>query len=214
MQGSPGTSEDEDEEMLPKPSVSKPAKWVRWRAKKFDIPNWWEELSTLPEEDTGRLAREVRALFQLPRHMHELDPREAPFHVPPAPPCLHRQRFMPPVISVFASQDIQEIPREKMVTYAQALQYLVEQNNPPKRDQPCLLVENVAELRREVGFYLSFRDEEVFRGIDLPKEEGSNPSVPIAATTDAHGTTDTSEVPSMLKVAPKYGGWDMVVHPS
>ena len=28
LQGSPGTSEDEDKEMLPEPSVSKPAKWV------------------------------------------------------------------------------------------------------------------------------------------------------------------------------------------
>ena len=89
LQGSSGMSEDKDEEMLPEPSVSKPAKWVQWRAKKCDIPDWWVELSTLLEEDTGRLAQEVRASFQLPRHMHELDPREAPFHAPPAPPCLH-----------------------------------------------------------------------------------------------------------------------------
>ena len=88
LQGSSGTSEDEDEEVLPEPSVSKPAEWVQSRAKKFDIPDRWVELSTLPEEDTGRLAQEVRALFQLPRCMHDLDPREAPFHVPPAPQCL------------------------------------------------------------------------------------------------------------------------------
>ena len=113
---------------------------------------------------------------------------------------------MPPVISIFASQDIKEIPREKTVTYALALQYAVEQNNPPKRDQTCLLVESIAELRREVGFYLSFTDEEVFQGIDLPKEEGSNPSVPTAATTN------TPEVPPIPKVAPKYARWDMVVH--
>ena len=90
----------------------------------------------------------------------------------------------------------------------------MEHINPPKRDQPCLLVESIAELRREVGFYLSFMDEEVFQGIDLPEEEGSNPSFPITATADAPGATDTSEVPSMPKVAPKYAGWDMVVHPS
>ena len=106
LQGSSETSEDEDEEMLPEPSVSKFTKWVQWRAKKCDIPNWWAELSRVLEEDTGRLAKEVRASFQLPRCMHELDPREAPFHAPPAPPCLHQQRFMPPVVSIFASQDI------------------------------------------------------------------------------------------------------------
>ena len=95
-----------------------------------------------------------------------------------------------------------------MVTYARALQYLTEQNNPPKRDQPCILAESIAELRREVGFYLSFTDEEVFQGIDLPEEEGRNPSVPTTATTN------TPEVPPIPKVAPKYAGWDMVVHPS
>ena len=172
------------------------------------------ELSTVLLEDTGRLAQEVRASFQLQRHMHELDPKEAPFHAPPAPPCLHCQRFMPPIISTFACRDIQVIPREKMVAYTLAMQCLAEQNNPPKKDQPCLLVESMAELRREVGFYLSFTDEEVFQGVDLPKEEGGKPSAPATATADAPGTTATPEAPSIPKVAPKYTGWDTVAHPS
>ena len=91
-----------------------------------------------------------------------------------------------------------------MVAYNQALQCLAEQNKPPRRDQPCLLAESVAELRKEVGFYLSFTDKEVFQGIDLPKEEGSNPSAPATATTDAPGTTDTPETLPIPKVAPKY----------
>ena len=214
LQGSSKMPEDKDEEMLPEPSISKSTKWVQWRAEKCDVPNWQAELSTVLQEDIGRLAREVRASFQLPRHMHELDPREAPFHVPPAPPCLHRQRFMPPVISTFACQDIWEIPREKMVAYARALQCLTEQNNPPRRDQPCLLAESVAELRKEVGFYLSFMDKEVFWGIDLPKEQGSNPSAPATATANAPGTTNTPEVLPIPKAAPKYARWDTVVHPS
>ena len=176
------------------------------------------ELSTVLGEDTGRLAPEVRASFQLPRCMHELDPREAPFHVPPAPPCLHCQGFMPPAISIFASRDIREIPREKAIAYARALQYFTEQNNPPKRDQPCLLAESIVELRREVGFYLSFMDEEVFLGVDLPKEEESSPPVPttadIAATTDIPGITNAPEVPPVPKAAPKYVRWEMALHPS
>ena len=67
----------------------------------------------------------------------------------------------------------------------------------PKKDQPCLLVESVAKLRREVGFYLSFMDEEVFWGVDLPKEEGSKPSAPTATTADAPGATATVEMPSI-----------------
>ena len=69
-------------------------------------------------------------------------------------------------------------------------------------------------LRREVGFCLSFMDEEVFQGVDLPKEEGGKPSAPAAVTTDAPGANATSEVPSIPKVAPKYARWDTVVHPS
>ena len=57
-------------------------------------------------------------------------------------------------------------------------------------------------------------DKEVFQGIDLPKEEGSNPSVPTTATADAPAATDTPEAPPIPKAAPKYAGWDMVVHPS
>ena len=164
----------------------------------------------------GRLAWEVRASFQLPRHMHELDPREAPFHVPPSPPCLHQQRFMPPAISIFASQDIREIPREKAVAYARALQYFAEQNNLPKSDEPCLLAESIIELRREVRFYLSFMKEEIFWEVDLPKEEESSPPVPtttdVAATTDIPGTTAAPEAPPVPKAAPKYARWETVLH--
>ena len=102
LQGSSKMPEDKDEEMPPEPSIYKSAERVRWKAEKCEIPDWWAELSTVLEENMGRLAREVRASFQLPRCMHELDPKEAPFHVPPAPRSLHRQRFMPPIVSAFA----------------------------------------------------------------------------------------------------------------
>ena len=145
--------------------------------------------------------------------MHELDPEEAPFHAPPAPPCLHQQRFMPPIVSAFACQDIWEIPREKMVTYARALQYLAEQRNLPK-DQPCPLAESIAELRREVGFYLSFTDEEVFWGVDLPKEEENKPSAPTTTATDTPGATTAVETLPTQKVTPDYTGWNTILHPS
>ena len=38
--------------------------------------------------------------------------------------------------------------------------------------------------------------------------------VPTAPTADTPGATDTPEMPPISKVAPKYAGWDMVVHPS
>ena len=129
-------SDGESKEMPPELAMLKFANWVRWKVGKCDTPSWWAELLTVPgEDDTGRLAQEVRASFQLPRRMHELEPKEAPFQAPAAPPCLHHQRFMPLVMSIYTSQDIREIPREKVVMYARALQHFAEQNNPPKRNE-------------------------------------------------------------------------------
>ena len=67
--------------------------------------------------------------------MHELEPKEAPFQAPLALPCLHCQRVMPLVMSIYASQDIRGIPREKTVAYARALQHFAELNSPPKRNE-------------------------------------------------------------------------------
>ena len=121
LQGSSKMTEEESKEISPELPISQPAEWVQWKAKRCDVPDWWAELSTVPLEDIEKLARQVRASFKLLKHMHMLDPEESPFHAPPAPPCLHQWRFMPPTVSAFACQDIWEIPREKTVTYARAL---------------------------------------------------------------------------------------------
>ena len=71
-----------------------------------------------------------------------------------------------------------------------------------------------SRTKEDVGFYLSFMDKEVFWGIDLPEEEGSNPSAPATATADTPGATNTPEAPPIPKAAPKYARWDTVVHPS
>ena len=126
LQCSSKTAEEDSEGISPEPPISQPTKRVQWRAETCDIPNWYAELSTVPLEDTEKLARQVRASFRLPKCMHELNPEEAPFHALPAPPCLHQWKFLPPITSAFACRDIQEIPREKKIVYARALQCFVE----------------------------------------------------------------------------------------
>ena len=122
---------------------------------------------------------------------------------------------MPPGQSTFASQDIREIPQEKTVAYAQVLQYYVERSNPPRRSQPCLLAESVLEHREEVGFYLSFQDEEVFQGLDLPQVEGdSSPAIAIMAVTEISDIADVPESSPALKTISKYPGWEIVLHSS
>ena len=138
LQGSSKTTEEENKEMSPEPPISQPTEWVWWKAERCDVPNWWVELSTVLLEDIERLARQVRALFKLPKCMHKLNPEEAPFHAPLAPPCLHQQRFMPPIMSAFACWGIWEIPREKMIAYTRALQCLAEWHNLPKKTNHAL----------------------------------------------------------------------------
>ena len=118
-----------------------------------------------------------------------------------------------PVISAFACQDIWEIPREKTIAYARALQSFVERPNPPKKDQPCPLAKSVIELRKEVEFYLSFMDKEVFQGVDLPGKEGDKPSAPTTTATDTLGATAAVETLPTGKATPAYARWDTVLHP-
>ena len=83
LEGSSEMSDGGSKEMLQEPAVSKFSDWVRWKVGECDTPSWWAELLTvLGEDDIRRLAQEVRALFQLPRWMHELEHKEAPFQVP------------------------------------------------------------------------------------------------------------------------------------
>ena len=165
LQGSPETLDEEGEKMPPEPDITDFGWWVSWKSERCETPDWWEELlAVLGKEDARRLAREVRASFTLPQQMWELDSREATLQAPPALPCLCRKKFMPPANSIFACRDIQEIPREKVVAYARALQYWAEQNNLPARGEPCLLARSVLELREEVRWYLSFTMRRSLRG--------------------------------------------------
>ena len=131
---------------------------------------------------------------------------------PPAPPCLCQQRFMPPANSIFASRDIREVPREKVVAYTRALQYWAEQNDPPTGGEPGLLAKSVLELREEVKWYLTFTDEEVFWGVAISEAEEEKSS-----TTSS--PTDVPKMPPVLELqpkerTPKFMGWDKMLHPS
>ena len=68
LEGSLEALDGKSKEGPPELSVLKFANWVRWKVGKCDTPNWWAELLTVPgENETRRLAQEVRASFQLPR---------------------------------------------------------------------------------------------------------------------------------------------------
>ena len=172
LTGSLETSKDKGKETSPEPLVVEFSRWVAWKAKRCKTPEWWTKLLTVPGKDNHRkLAREVRASFGLPWWMQELGARETTLQAPPAPPCLCRQKFMWPSQSIYAGRDIRKVPREKVVAYARALQRLVEQNNLPAGGEPCWLAKTMLELRKEVKWYLSFTNEEVFWGWPSPRKK-------------------------------------------
>ena len=76
------------------------------------------------------------------------------------------------------------------------------------------MAESIAKLRREVGFYLSFMDEEVFWGVDLPEEEENKPSAPTATAADTPGATATVETLPTQRATPDYTRWNTILHPS
>ena len=210
--GSLETSDDEGGEILPEPAVLDLAEWVQWKAEKCDTPSWWMKLSAVPGQDnTRKLARQVRASFGLPQQLWELDAERATLQAPPALPCLHWQTFMPLPDSIFASRDIREVPRENVVAYARALQYWVEKNYPPTGGDPHSLAKGVLELQIEVKWYLTFTNEEVFQGVSVPEayeEKGLMTPSP----------TNVPKTPPILEPQPKeqtakFIGWDKVLHP-
>ena len=96
------TLDDEGEKMPPESAILDFSLWVPWKAERSETQDWWRELSAVPgKEDARKLAREVRASFRFPWQLWELDSREATLQAPPALPCLHRKRFMPPANSIF-----------------------------------------------------------------------------------------------------------------
>ena len=205
--------DDEGKKTPPEPTILDFSLWVPWKAERCKTPDWWMELSAVPgKEDARKLAREVRASFGLPRQLWELGSREATLQAPPAPPCLHRKRFMPPANSIFACRDIQEIPREKVVAYARALQHWAEQNNLPAGGEQCLLARSVLELREEVKWYLSFPNEEVFWGVALPKEEEEDSLQTPCATDLSKAHCMPESVPEGRAL--KFLGWEKMLHPS
>ena len=115
---------------------------------------------------------------------------------------------MLPAQSIDACRDIREIPQEKVVAYARALQHWAEEINLPAGGGPCLLVKGMKELREEVKWYLSYSDE-VFWGVALPKkEEEQSPKTLPADVPKAPSAPESA----MERRSPNFLGWEKVLH--
>ena len=113
--------------------------------------------------------------------------------------------------SIYVCRDIREIPQEKVVAYARALQHWEEENNLPAGGGLCLLAGRVMELREEVKWYLSFTNEEVFLGVALSEKEKDESPKTLSA--------NVPKAPCVLELTPqrrgpRFLGWEKVLHPS
>ena len=104
-----------------------------------------------------------------------------------------------------------------MVAYAQALQHWAEKTDPPAGGRSCLLAKSVEELREELGSYLSFLDEEEFKGLDLLEKTSLKEATPQSLSTSAIDRGTDAKATGELageRRAPKFLGWEKILHPS
>ena len=224
-----GTAKSLEEENMkvpsPEPPIEKLQKWVTWKSQAYETPGWWQELTMVPKvDDYGKLAHEVWASFWLPKRASEQHRVKNDHQAPPPQLCLCWKGFLLLPDSIFACQDIQEIQHEKMVAYARAPQFWAEKDDPPTGGKPCLLAGSIIKLWEEMKCYLSFSNEDGFKGmtlleeatIILPKEvtPGGAQSTPTNIPVK-EAVMDTTMEPAAEKRPPnKFPGWEKVLHSS
>ena len=146
----------------PEPSIRDYDKWLEWWANQLHTLHWWEELTTIPGmEDVKKLAQKIHASFEVPAVRGEAL-RGQVFTAPPAAECINRNMFLPDGLPY---QDIQLKPHWMTLAYAQALQYLAEEANPPAPGEPCPLVMSIFELRQHMGKHTKFHNCNVSKAL-------------------------------------------------
>ena len=88
-----------------------------------------------------------------------------------------------------------------MVSYAQALQFWAEKVNLPTEGKSHLLAGSVVELWEEMKCYISFSDEDVFKGIALPEEAPIIPPKDVIIEGAMPTTADPPATEATLELA-------------
>ena len=100
----------EEEGPPPELPVWELCKWVTWKAKPTETPDWWRELLAVPGvPNCKRLVWKIWASFSHPKRASEMKNKKDHCEAPPAPLCLLRKSFQPPPDTIFTCRDIREI---------------------------------------------------------------------------------------------------------
>ena len=115
--------------------------------------------------------------------------------------CICQKVFLPQPASKFTCQDIRESQLEKMMAYAQALQFWAEKADPPTQGQPHLLTDGILELREAMECYVSFPNDAVFGSMALPEESLTTQLVKTTPKKAQPVSTDCPIEEAAVKVA-------------
>ena len=112
------------------------------------------------------------------------------YFMPPVLKSLGRKAFLLIPDPRMSCQDYREGQAQKILAYAQALQYWAEKANPPKPDKPHLLVRYIHELRWAMRPFTTFTNGAIFRGTTL------RPGILEEGATEP-GTIKTTQTPML-----------------
>ena len=166
------------------------------------MPGWCPELAKIPGMDNHKeLAWKVQASFKLPWWISEWHGMENYHQAPPMLLCICQKDFLSQPDPKSTCQDIRESELEKMVAYAQALQFWAEKTDLSTQGQPCLLVGSILELWEAMACYISFPDDAFFCGMAHPEEPLITQSEETTPKSSQPTSTNSSIKEAAVKVA-------------
>ena len=226
LQGSAKSLEEENMKVpSPEPPIEKLQKWVTWKAWAYETPSWWQDLTMVPEvDDYDSWHMRYRPLFSSQREWVNSTGWKMTIrlhlncHVFAGRISCHCQILsLACWISGKSSMRRQwHMPRPLSFGWRRLI-HLLEVNHG-------LLVGSIMELQEEMKCYLSFSNEDVFKGMAVPENASIIPPEEVAPRgaqpTPAdipvkEAAVDTTMEPAAEKRPPnKFPGREKVLHPS
>ena len=178
------------------------------------MPSQWELMAVPEAEDHEKLAREVQALFRLPKRASELHKMG---ELPSGPTCTamssQEELLATTQFHLCLLRHLRNAMREDSGV-CPSPPVLGREKRPPPGGRPHLLVESVKELQEEMRCYLSFSDEEVLKGMipleetsAIPTEEADPQSTTTPASTpEEEAIMGVAREPAAERRSPKFPG--------
>ena len=139
------------------------------------MPAWQQELKEVPGQDNlQEFAWQVQASFEVPKVWSHMAKVENDHSALPACHLLGRDWFMPLPVMQFGSQDFYLTQPQKILAYANTLQYWAEKAQLPRPGEPHHLAESILELWHTMELLMTFTEKEVLE--DVPPSNWETPS--------------------------------------